>query len=89
VLYILALEVVNKIKDGLKKSGWFSFEKENTFSHFLDVFEEVKLGIFEIEKAKKEIITSLNEEQQERLLLIFDIEKGVFCQYRISKTSIL
>ena len=76
-LCIIAQTVVNKIKDALKQAGWLKEEKTNSFSHFLDIFSQVDLGMFEIEKARKEIASELSEEAK-RLLEIFKIEKEYF-----------
>jgi transposase len=83
-LCILAQQVVNKIRDVLRREGWLSVEKENTFSCFLTIFQSVSLGVFKIERREKKIITPLTEEQ-ERLLEIFGIEKEYFTRWELAK----
>jgi hypothetical protein len=57
--------------------------QNNSFESFLDTIDSIDLGIFEIEKAK-EIVTPLEEEQQ-KLLKIFNIEKSLFTNIKLIK----
>jgi transposase len=81
-LCILAQQVVNKIRDVLRREGWLSAEK-NTNSCF-SIFQSISLGVFKIERREKKIITPLTEEQ-ERLLEIFGIEKEYFTRWELAK----
>jgi transposase len=83
-LCILAQTIVNKIRERLKVSGWLDEKKNNSFESFLDTIDSIDLGIFEIEKAKKEIVTPPEEEQQ-KLLKIFNIEKSLFTNIKLIK----
>ena len=86
-LCILAQTVVNKIKGRLKESGWLDEKKENSFTSFLDILESVELGIFEIEKAKKEILNVLTDETK-RMLGIFEIDEEYFTDIEKIKREI-
>lgn len=79
-LCILAQTVVNKIRDRLKETNWLSEEKKNSFSHFIDLLDQINLGIFSIEKEKLQIITQMSVEQKE-LLRLFDMEEKQFTNF--------
>ena len=83
-LCILAQTVVNKIKDRLKETGWLNEETGNSFSHFLDIFYQSNLGIFEIEGVETKIITRITQEQKE-LLKLFNMEQRYFTNFTDAK----
>lgn len=76
-LCILAQCVVNRIRDRLKSVGWLGEGKANTVSHFLDILEQINVGIFEIEGVEAKIITRLTVEHR-NLLGLFDLEEKYF-----------
>ena len=80
LLCLLAQTVVNKIKDTLKETGWLNEETGHSFAHFLDIFYQSNLGIFEIEKVETKVITRLTEEQKELLKLLY-LEQRYFTKF--------
>ena len=81
-LCIIAQTVVNKMKDKLKEVGWINEEKKNAFSHFIDIFHQISLGIFRIEGENIRIITKITEEQR-KLMRIFGMEEKEFKNFTL------
>lgn len=79
-LCILAQTIVNKVKDRLKEVGWIEEGKENTFAHFLDIFDQISLGIFKIEEQRINIITKITKEQKE-LMKFFGMQEKEFINF--------
>ncbi len=86
-LCILAQTVVNKIRDVLKGAGWLNEERGRSFSYFLDSLHQISVGIFEIEKLRKEVITQLKEEQRE-IIRIFGMEEKVFVNFDEARRAV-
>lgn len=53
------------------------FGSERSFSHFIDILEQISLGVFEIEGVRAEVIKQLKEERRE-IIKIFGINEKIF-----------
>lgn len=84
---LLAQTVVQRIKQTLKEKGWLGQDKDNSFSHFMDIISEMSLGIFEIEKARKEVVTTLSKEAK-GVLKLFGIDERYFTDVEKIKKEI-
>lgn len=76
-LCILAQVVVNQIKGVLKEKGWLRGNKGQSFERFLEILNEISLGMFEVEGKEEGIITALTSEQRE-LIRMFDMDERYF-----------
>ncbi len=74
-LCILAQVLVSKAIETLKEKGWL--DERHSFKTFLDILSSIQIGLFEIDSAKKWIISELKKEQEE-VIKLFNIDLEYF-----------
>lgn len=81
-LCLLAQTIVNQCRKVLKEKEWIYEKKENSFGAFLDILNQIKLGMFKFDDKVEFIVTSLSN-QHEEILNMFNINKKDFLNLKL------